>query len=136
MSRYEATSRDANRECMVGWDPPLATFFAQVYDHTVPDPFGDTGLCVWVGASYGEITTVADLVARIAVWADVDHELAQDLERDQLEAPAWPRRLDLEAFIASLDLPHHFDAQGRRIDLSDHFDAEGRRIGLDCPDVP
>jgi hypothetical protein len=123
MSRREATCSDASLECMVGWDPPLATFFAQVYDHTVPDPYGDTGLCAWLGASYGEIPTVADLAARIARWAEVDDELTEELERDQTEGPAWPRRIDLEALIDNLHLPNHFDD-------------DGRRVGLDCPDLP
>lgn len=52
MSRY-TISEDEHLEVVVGWDPPLATFFAQEYDPTVPDDEND---CVWsCGHTPGEI---------------------------------------------------------------------------------
>lgn len=115
MSRYEIPTHRPNLECEVGWDPPLATFFAQVYDHEGPDPYGDGGLFVWVGTSYAQIPRAAELVARLEPWVEIDDHVVAALEADRAEEPAWPRRVDIELFIESLDLPCHFK-HGLRID--------------------
>ena len=47
MSRYEIPSIAERWEVIVGWDPPLNTFFAQVYDRSIEDE--DTQLIVWEG---------------------------------------------------------------------------------------
>ena len=115
MSRYEIPTRRPNLECEVGWDPPLGTFFAQVYDHDGPDPYGDGGLFFWVGTSYAQIPRAAELVERLAPWVEVDDQLVAALEADRAGDPAWPRRVDIELFIDSLNLPGHFK-HGYRID--------------------
>ncbi len=56
MSRHVIT--DGPFEIAVGWDPPLQTFFGQVYDHRITDP--DRQLVLWVGADE-RLPRVADL---------------------------------------------------------------------------
>ena len=114
MSRYEIPARRPALECEVGWDPPLATFFAQVYDHDGPDPYGDGGLMVWFGTSYAEIPKAEELIARLERWVEVDPQTVATLEADKAGDPAWPRRVDIELFVESMRLPSHFKA-GMRI---------------------
>lgn len=59
----------SRRECpviggdvvVVGWDPPLQTFFGQVYER------GEDGPSVWVGAG-DRLPTVEDLVDALGEW--------------------------------------------------------------------
>lgn len=53
-------------ECMVGWDPPLCTFFGQVYKvdeegERIDDEDEGGGMIFRVGASFREVVTVDHL---------------------------------------------------------------------------
>lgn len=77
MSRHELPAADGF-EVVVGWDPPLGTFFAQVWDRRVDedDPAAEV---LWIGCTPGEIRdpqTVCDAVTR---WARVPDGLAREL---------------------------------------------------------
>lgn len=87
-------------EVVVGWDPPLQTFFAQTYPtnkkHDHPKcrserefvEHGDeTCLCdldteVWIGASRGEIPNVETL-RHLMGATKIPQEVAQGLREDQ-----------------------------------------------------
>lgn len=61
MSRY-MIEKNEKREVVVGWDPPMGTFFAQEYIPEDPlDDFPDDGLVWWVGYTMREIPTIAEL---------------------------------------------------------------------------
>lgn len=103
MSRYEIPARNPNRICVLGWDPPLATYFAQIFDTTPTlGPLPDDGPDHWIGATEGEIPTVADLIAQLARWATVNPDLADRLEADRVAEPAWNRPAELGELIAHL----------------------------------
>lgn len=55
MSRHILRS-DAEYEVVVGYDDPMDTFFAQVYDVTAGDEADDDVLVVWTGGGVREIT--------------------------------------------------------------------------------
>ncbi len=56
MSRHSI--RVAAGELVVGWDPPLSTYFGQLYDPTVDE---DRNPVVWVGLER-RVSSVLDLV--------------------------------------------------------------------------
>ncbi|MEK7187894.1 MAG: hypothetical protein AAB691_03575 [Patescibacteria group bacterium] len=58
---------DEKTECMVGWDPPLGSFFGQVYEIDAEgERLEETDPICWVGASGPPIFTVDDLLAKLA----------------------------------------------------------------------
>jgi hypothetical protein len=48
VSRYEWTKD--NFTFSIGWDPPLATFFAQIQDNSIPEDSAEENVIVWLGA--------------------------------------------------------------------------------------
>lgn len=50
---------------VVGWDPPLQTFFGQVYH---PEDDEDAGPRLWVGVM-DRLSTVEDLLDELGEWA-------------------------------------------------------------------
>lgn len=59
-----------NLECLVGWDPPLNTFYGQVYrtdseGRIDEDEDGNDGTILWVGTEYAEVLTVDELEDRL-----------------------------------------------------------------------
>src|SRR5262249_19256535 len=49
MSRYSVPAQDPDRTVIVGWDNPLMTFFAQVFDPSIED---DEEACLlWIGTA-------------------------------------------------------------------------------------
>lgn len=96
MSRYEIPCRLPNQTCVVGWDPPAATYFAQIYDYDTANPDGPI---VWIGeALYAEVVYAEELARRIAPWADLPPETTRQLEEDRRAAPPWPRGIDIPAW--------------------------------------
>jgi hypothetical protein len=80
MSRYEITDVHSSYYCIVGFDPPLGTFFAQVYRNKGPQ--GPSSLVQWIGTDVQEIQTVEELTNAIAAYVTVPHEIQQQLARD------------------------------------------------------
>jgi hypothetical protein len=64
----------------VGWDRPLATFYAQHYSPVPFDPFSGDDLLHWYGTDLAELPTTEALAARLplALPDDVARELAAD----------------------------------------------------------
>lgn len=103
MSRYEIPCRLPSLRCVVGWEAPAATFFAQVYDYGAEYPDEPV---VWIGeALYAEVVYPEALALRIAPWADLPAEVARRLDADRRADPPWPRGLDIQAWRAGLGLP-------------------------------
>lgn len=80
MSRYDISAPDA-LEVVVGWDPPLSTFFAQVWDRSLDedDPAAEL---LWVGCAPGEIRDVEHLSKAVAPWVAVPDATVRALHAD------------------------------------------------------
>ena len=68
MSRYSIPAQDPRLTVIVGWDNPLATFFAQVFDPSIEDDDGGVTSCGSAPRPEA-IPTVAALQAQLAGWA-------------------------------------------------------------------
>lgn len=79
MSRHVIPHPDG-LEVVVGWDPPLNTFFAQVFagGSDVDDP---TEL-LWVGCSPREIHNVEQVRSAVAPWVPLPEGVARALYAD------------------------------------------------------
>ena len=80
MSRYEIPTTHPGMTCIVGWDPPLGTFFAQVYRRKRPQH--PASLVHWIGTDLHEIPTVEAFTVAIAAYVTVPEEIQQQLARD------------------------------------------------------
>ena len=85
MSRYEVEALNAEQYAViVGWDNPLQTYFAQVWDLNLLDEVEDDESCVaWVGAEVRSVPTVAALAQAIAAYAELPADIAAQLGRDR-----------------------------------------------------
>lgn len=89
MSRRYLKPRKSYHEVVVGWDPPLQTFFVQVRDLRPDQRF--TGgvlddLVLWKGASaIGEICDVDELIAVVAPYAFISPWMRESLLHDKTE---------------------------------------------------
>jgi hypothetical protein len=84
MSRYRIPAQDTGLTAIVGWDNPLTTFFAQVFDPSIED---DEAACLlWIGTAPGAIPTVAALQAQLVGWATIPPDIVDRLTRDQQAA--------------------------------------------------
>ena len=64
MSRYSLPAQQPGLTVIVGWDNPLQTLFAQVFDPSIED---DEAACLlWIGTAPEAIPTVAALQAQLA----------------------------------------------------------------------
>jgi len=84
MSRYSIPAQQPGLTVIVGWDNPLCTLFAQVFDPSIED---DEAACLlWIGTAPGAIPTVAALQAQLAGWAMIPPDIMARLVRDQQAA--------------------------------------------------
>ena len=83
MSRYKIESKDENYELIVGWDPPLCTYFFTVYDKRLEG--SDYDVVDWKGKSLYEIQSVKDLVAKFSKWGEIPDYIKNQLYREQPE---------------------------------------------------
>jgi hypothetical protein len=81
MSRYSIPAQHPALTVTVGWDNPLATFFAHVFDPSIEE---DADACLlWIGTAPEAISTVAALQAQLAGWATIPADIVARLLRDQ-----------------------------------------------------
>jgi hypothetical protein len=80
MSRYTFTGHRPALSIVVGWDKPLRTYFAQVWEGGGP-PAGE--LRLWVGAGLDRVLTVETLAGLLAPYGDIPKRLVSRLEDDQ-----------------------------------------------------
>ena len=84
MSRYSIPAQQPGLTVIVGWDNPLCTLFAQVFDPSIAE---DADACLlWIGTAPGAIPTVAALQAQLAGWATIPPAIVDRLIRDQQAA--------------------------------------------------
>lgn len=86
MSRHEFTSQQTDGtsyECTVGWDRPLNTFFAQVFEFA-PGESTSEKILLWLGTSYSEIQDANAVTTAIQPYCTVPPELALRLEQDRM----------------------------------------------------
>src|SRR5262245_35564236 len=87
MSRYNVPAQQPGLTVIVGWDNPLTTFFAQVFDPSLEE---DVEACLlWIGTAPEAIPTVAALQAQLAGWAPIPDDIVARLVREQ-QAPTPP----------------------------------------------
>jgi hypothetical protein len=117
MSRYAAVCRrcgtrdeiseadpDCPYSCSVGWDPMRDTYFCQVEDWSMeiaPDEDETRRVVFWVGKWWQEITSVAELEAKISAWATIMPEDREALARDKAEQ--WYRIDDSGIYVQLAD---------------------------------
>ena len=84
MSRYSLPAQQPGLTVIVGWDHPLCTLFAQVFDPSIED---DEAACLlWIGTAPEAIPTVAALQAQLVGWATIPADIVDRLTRDQQAA--------------------------------------------------
>jgi hypothetical protein len=97
MSRYSIPAQQPGLTVTVGWDNPLCTLFAQVFDPSIEE---DADACLlWIGTAPEAIPTVAALQAQLTGWATIPPAILDCLTRDQHAATPptplqrWAHRL-------------------------------------------
>lgn len=92
MSRH-VIRKDDSFEVVVGYDGPLKTFFAQVYDVKATreaekdDPLADEVMVLWEGVKPDEIASVHDLAKLVEPYALITEDMFATLYLDRSEAP-------------------------------------------------
>jgi hypothetical protein len=85
VSRYEVTARTARHKVIVGWDPPMQTYFGQVIDRRKEETDPDNKIVLWVGTSLRQLSEVEQLARRLAPFAGLSEDerarLASDKEQ-------------------------------------------------------
>jgi len=66
MSRYSFPAQHQGLTVVVGWDNPLATFFAEVFDSSIEEDA--EAYVLWIGTAPQALPTVAALQAQLAGW--------------------------------------------------------------------
>lgn len=81
MSRY-VIEDSPRREVVVGWDPPLGTFFGQIFGTQVPEDEND---CIWwVGDGKHAVPALQDLEEALKEQGvELDEEVRAQLIADQ-----------------------------------------------------
>jgi hypothetical protein len=97
MSRYPIDSHDPRYQVIVGWDDPMETYFAQVFDTTQDDD--DTACILWEGHALRAITTVEALYACLRPFATIPPAIIAQLRHDRTHtvprSPLQERMLQL-----------------------------------------
>ena len=81
MSRHLIAALQPQYTCVVGYDPPLGTFFAQVWDQTLPA--AEEQVVLSVGTTLHEIPTVQALATDLHAYAVIAADVWQCLESEQ-----------------------------------------------------
>ena len=81
MSRYAIAAQDPRYEVIVGWDPPMQTYFGQVFLMTIEED--DEACVLWVGLEVQALTTVAALQEVLQAYATLPAAVVAQLEHDQ-----------------------------------------------------
>lgn len=85
MSRIQIPSEavsNPNYTVVVGWDSPLETFFAQVYDYSDTDDDDCDPLIEWIGTEVNEIGSVEMLADMIEPYCYMPPGVANQLQED------------------------------------------------------
>ena len=82
MSRHDLAPLNPAHEVVTGWDPPMRTFFAQVFD-TAADEGSSAYEVLWIGTRFHEVPNPATVIAAVAPFAAVPAGLLDQLARDR-----------------------------------------------------
>jgi hypothetical protein len=90
MSRYLIPAIQAEHRIAVGWDSPMASFFAEVTDLNVEAAIerGEyseeevDATILWVGTTLGELPTLEHLQAAIAPFAILSTDIVEQIQSD------------------------------------------------------
>jgi len=85
MSRHSVQPLNPDHTVIVGWDDPLETFFAQVWDNSIElseDDEEDKQLVFMVGYVGKEVPTIEKLQEVLQPFAHITDEINQQLQRD------------------------------------------------------
>jgi hypothetical protein len=82
MSRYKIPSNNVNYDVVVGWDPPLSTYFCQVEDKTIPEDSDLSSLVFSCGMVPDEVQTLERLAELTKPYATIPLEIEELLLRD------------------------------------------------------
>jgi hypothetical protein len=105
MSRYSVPAQHPDLTVIVGWDNPLTTFFAQVFNPSIED---DEEACLlWIGTAPEALPTVAALQAQLTSRAAIPPDIVDRLTRDQ-HATTPPTPLQRWAHQLPLRAPHFY----------------------------
>ena len=86
MSRHQIEAFDPLNKVIVGWDPPLQTFFVQVIDRKAEEAGDDDEKFVlWEGCSMREIGELDDLADVLRHHAELTPEIRTALGADKDE---------------------------------------------------
>ncbi|WP_155960593.1 hypothetical protein [Fischerella sp. PCC 9605] len=85
MSRYQIESTNYV-EITVGWDKPLGTYFAQIWESEDSDE-----PIVWVGDELKDVTSVHQLTEAIAPYCNIPQDIIDLLTTDQINEPFTAR---------------------------------------------
>jgi hypothetical protein len=93
MSRYTFEGRRSAVSIVAGWDIPLATYFAQVWEGG--SAAGESDLRLWVGAGRDRVLSVEALAGLLAPYGSIPVRVAERLEgdRERGREPIAHRRL-------------------------------------------
>ena len=88
MSRHLIPGKQLEYTVVVGWDNPLSTFFASVFDNERDEDDPKHEL-LFVGCRDKEIPTVAALQAQVAPYATLDQKTIDRLQQDKAAHAQW-----------------------------------------------
>jgi hypothetical protein len=66
-------------EIVIGWDKPLHTFFAQVWDKEAVSEDPE----LWVGVAFGQVPTCEHLEQILKPYADIPEDVCIQLTKDK-----------------------------------------------------
>lgn len=98
MSRHHLKPKNLDHDVVVGWDPPLATFFALVQDLRAPED--DDPSVHWAGWNTGELPTVERLAESVAPYAEIPMEMRLRLAADRIANTGFPREESVRSTAA------------------------------------
>lgn len=84
MSRHTICGREPHVKIVLGWDPPLSTYFVQVWDGRKD---GEGSLLRWTGCMPCEVPSVEDLAESLTDYVTLDAGLREQLARDREHEP-------------------------------------------------
>ena len=84
-TRYRVQGRKLSVQVIVGWDRPMSTFFAQVWDVPEASSHHEEGnLLLWLGTSFREVDEVDDLAEAVEPFVTLPEALISKLARNMV----------------------------------------------------
>jgi hypothetical protein len=97
MSRYEYEGKEEYYQIVIGWDNPLQTFFAQVWDGRSRSEHP----LLWLGTVPDEVSTAEALAAQVEAYGEIPPGIMARL-RDDYDRRTSPTPLQLLTRLISM----------------------------------